>query len=138
MRPGLYFVSSSKKENSRSCRKNYRKPEAITAGIFTVQCVCRHPKLLGVSVMMQTEGVSTELSALLSRFEPLPSVFYYDNACKMAKSIVIRVPWLNNKCLVVCDRFHYKGHVCNSSCDLSSYRSCNNHGTSVAESINHL
>ena len=49
-------------------------------------------KLLGVSVMTKTEGVSTALSILLSRFEQLPKVVYYDNSFNMERSIVLRTP----------------------------------------------
>lgn len=66
VRPNLNFGISSKKKNSRSCRKNYTKSETHSPGIFTVQCVCRYPKLIGLSVMEECEGVSTALSILLS------------------------------------------------------------------------
>lgn len=138
IRTGLDFGPSSRKENARINRKCYNKSNSHSRGIFTVQCVCLHSKLLGVSVMMEMEVVSKALSVLLSRFAPLPRVCYYDNACNMAKSIVLHVPWVNDKCLVVCDRFHYKGHTRNSICDPSSYTSCNEHGTSAAESINYF
>ena len=47
-------------------------------------------------------------------------------------------PWLNDSCLVVCDRFHYKSHTCDCVCDPDSYLSCSNHHTSGAEPVNHL
>ena len=138
VRPNMDFGPTSSAENSRSCRKHYSKARAHTPGIFTVQCACKRPKLLGVSVMTRTEGVSTALSVLLSRFKILPRVCYYDNGCNMARSIVLRVPWVNNECLLVCDRFHYASHTCNSICDPDSYTSCTDHATSSAESINQL
>ena len=51
VRPRLDFGESSKRENARTCRKNYTKSEAHFPGIFTVQCVCSHPKIIGISVM---------------------------------------------------------------------------------------
>ena len=45
VRPNVYFGFSSRSENSRSCRKTHDSARAHTPGIFTVQCVCRHPKL---------------------------------------------------------------------------------------------
>jgi len=125
-------------ENARSCRKHYTKSESHSPGIFTVQCVCSHPKLIGISVMQECEGVSTALSVLLARFRRLPRVCYYDNACNMSKSIILRCPWVNDDCIIVCDRFHYHGHTCNSIWDPSNYPSCRNHATSGAEAINHV
>lgn len=138
VRPNLDFGNTSSSENSRSCHKIYITSKSYTPGIFTVQCVSRHPKLIGVSVMMKPEGTSTALSILLSRFRHLPRVCYYDNGCNMARSIVLRVPWVNNICRLLCDRFHYSGHTCNSICDPDSYLSSSNHATSGAESINQL
>ena len=138
VRPGVDFGRAKRAENVRSCRKNYTKSDSHSPGLFTVQCVCRNPKLIGVSVMQECEGVSTALSVLLSRFRKLPRVCYYDNACNLARSIAYRVPWVNDECLVVCDRFHYRSHKCSTLFDPSSYPQCANHATSAAESINHL
>ena len=137
-RPRLNFGASSKRENARSCRKNYTKSETHSPGIFTVQCVCIHPKIIGVSVMEECEGVSTALSILVSRFRTLLRICYYDNACNLLRSVVLRFPWVNEGCTIVCDRFHYAGHTCNSVCDPGSYRICTSHATSGAESLNHL
>ncbi len=130
VRPRLDFGSSSKRENARTCRKNYTKSETHSPGIFTVQCVCSHPKIIGVAVMEECEGVP--------RFATLPMVCYYDNACKLLRSVVLTCPWVNEKCTIMCDRFHYASHTCNSICEPSSYRSCSMHATSGAESLKHL
>jgi len=138
VRPRIDFGLSSKKENSKQCTKNYRASSSHSPGIFTVQCACRHPKLLGVSVMESCEGVSTALSVMLSRFAKLPRVIYYDNACNLAKSVILRFPWLNSCTRIVSDRFHYKGHICCSVTDPDSYPTHDSHSTSGAESLNRL
>ncbi len=138
VRPNIDFGSTSNRENGRLCTKNYASAKSHTPGIFTVQCVCRHLKLLVVSVMTKTEGVSTALIVLLSRFEPLPKFAYYDNSCNMARSIVPRTLWINDECAVFWDRFHYAGHICNSIADPESYTECSLHATSGDESINQL
>ena len=56
----------------------------------------------------------------------------------MSKSVLLRVPWINEECLIVCDRFHYRAHTCNSNWDPDSYLSCNKHSSPSAEAINHL
>ena len=100
--------------------------------------MCKHPRLLGVPVMTQTEGVSTALSVISSRFRKLPRICYYDSSCNMARSIILRVPWVNSECRVVCDRFHYASHTCNSTCDPDSYVYCAEHTTFSVESVNTL
>ena len=136
VRPCIEFGRTKKAENTKSCRKHYRKSDSHSPGIFTAQCVCRYPKLIGVSVMEECEGVSTALSVLLSRFKKLPRVCYYDNGCNLLKSIVLRVPWVNDECLIASDLFHYRTHKCNVVTDPDSYNLCRRHKTSAAESIN--
>ena len=92
VRPLLDFGSSSKKKNSRTCRKNYLKSDSRSSGIFSVQCVCRHPKLIVISVMRECEGANTALSVFLSRFKNLLWVCYCNNACNMCKSVTLRCP----------------------------------------------
>jgi len=84
------------------------------------------------------EGVSTALSVVLSRFRVIPRVVYYDNGCNFSKSVILRFPWLHSATRVVCDRFHYRGHVCSSVHDPDSYPSHDHHSTSGAESLNRL
>ena len=138
VRPGLDFGTNSRKQNVRECRKSYLKSDSHSPGIFTVQCVCKRPKLIGISVMVETEGVSTALSVLLSHFRNLPRVCYYDNGCNIDSSIVLRIPLVNDEFIVACDRFHYKAHKCYSIYDPDSYVSCKGHVTSGAESVNQL
>ena len=132
------FSRRSRAENIAGCRKSYRASESHSPGIFAVKFCCRYPKLLVQSVMSECEGVSTAISVLLSRFKNLPIVCYYENACNILRSISTRLPWINDKCLIVCDIFHYKRHTCNSVCDPESYLYCSNHLTSSAESLNSL
>ena len=138
IRPVTTFGDSSRKENFRSCRKNYVKSDSHSTGIFTVPCVCRYPKLIGLSVKQEREGVNTELSALLSRFPLLPRVCCYVTDFNMSRSITLRCLWVFEKCLIVCDWFHYQGHTCNSVFDPSSFFACTSHAISGAESTNHL
>ena len=103
-----------------------------------MQSACPNPKLLGVSVMVKYEEISTALSVLLPRFKSLPQACYYDNDCNMRKSILLRVLWVAEECLVVCDRIHYRAHACNSNWDPDSHSFFRNHCTSGPEAINCL
>ena len=88
MRPNITFVGSSRLENVARYKKNYSQSDSHSPGIFTVQCVCRYPKLIGLSVMNEFESVSTAMSILLSRFKYLPRATYYDNGCKFSVATV--------------------------------------------------
>ncbi len=90
-------------------------------GIFTVQCCCRHPKILGLLVIDACEGFSTALSIPFSRFRTIPLTVFYDNACNLSRSVTIRIPWLHNEVRFVSDRLHYRGHKCSSVHDPDFY-----------------
>ena len=136
MRPNVTFGRSSRTENVARCKKNYRKSDSHSPGIFTVQRVCRCPKLIGLSVMDECEIVSTAMSVLLSRFKYLPKATYYDNGYNLSKSVLIRFPWINDETIIMSDRFHYRSHKCNTVTDPDRYAICNDHRTSGTESIN--
>lgn len=38
VRPSVSFGGSSRMDNTQNCRKNYRKSDTCSPGIFTVQC----------------------------------------------------------------------------------------------------
>ncbi len=88
--------------------------------------------------MLKCEGISIALFVLLARFKVLPRACYYDNACNTSKSVVLRVLWVCDDCLILCDRFHYRAHACSSNWDPDSYVSCRGDSNSGAESLNHL
>ena len=136
--PRLDFGVTKREENARECTKNYKSSTQFSPGIFTVQCCCHYPKLLGISVMDCTESVSTALSVLLSRFKNLPKCTYYDNACNLEKSVILRVPWVNEMTRIACDRFHYASHKCNSVNDPAAHPSSDSDNTSNAEAMNSL
>ena len=138
LRPNINFSNTFEIQNSKFCRKHYIKYDKHSPGIFTVQCVCRFPKLIGLSAMVDWKGVSNSLSAFLSKFRVLPRVVYNGNACNAYRSIVLSAPSVNDRSLIVCDRLHYRGHLCNSNCDPTVYFRCDEHSTSSAESVNSL
>ena len=88
--------------------------------------------------MMEFERVSTAQSILFSRFATFPKTCYCDNAYNMGRSIILRAPWFNDKCNIICDRFPCKVHICNSVWDPGSDHSCSIYTSYGAESINRL
>ena len=135
VRPRIDSGKTSRAENIARSRKSYRASQLHSPGIFTEECCCTYTNILGLSVKSGYEGVNTAIFVLVSRFKHLPRVCYYDNPCKMLRSIALRLPWIKDTCVIVCDRFHPMRHTCNSIYDPDSYLSCSNHLTSVAESL---
>ena len=137
VRPRVKFCNAlGTDEWSDECEKKYRHGASHSPGLFTLQCACSHPKLIGVSVMLRAESVATALNTLVSRFTTLPHVLFYDNACNLARSVGLRFPWISEKCTILCDRFHYRTHKCGPEFDPDSYTMCNSLLTSGAEALN--
>lgn len=141
IRPRVTFHERKEEEKSNSlsdkCAKYYQGARDHSPGLFTVQCICNYPKLFGISVMKKNESVATALSVIFSRFSRLPEVIYYDNACNLHKSVMLRCPWILKKTKLCCDRFHYKSHTsCGPYFDPDSYDHLRLDETSSAESIN--
>ena len=137
VRPRVTFINGSRGEGwNEQCNKDYRHHASHSPGLFTVQCVCTRPKLLGVTVMRHSESISTALTALLTRFPSLPRVVFYDNSCNFARSVRLRLPSFFETTDVLSDRFHYKGHRCCSLFDPDSYPHCDELMTSGAEALN--
>ena len=135
-RPGINFEHQYRKENSGSRRKNFRASESYSPGILTVQSVCKYPKFVGTSIMKECEGTITVLCVLLPRFQQEPKIFYYDDSCNLAKSIILRPLCVNDSCLIVSDRFHYRGHKRNIVCGSDRYDDKRFHSNSVLEFMN--
>ena len=122
-------------KESKQCGKRYPKSRNHSAGVLTVQCSCSNPKLIGYIVMTRAESTSLALSAVLMFLQILPEYIFYDNACNMMASAVLRIPWLMLLCYVLVDRFHYKSHTCSRLFDPDQYQALHKIKTSSTESI---
>lgn len=119
-----------------SCEKNYLKSQNFSPGIMTVQCCCDKPVLLGYIVMTKPESRSLALTSIMTSFRIPPRVVYYDNACNLMQSILVRLPWVLHCTRFIVDRFHYKSHVCSEFFDPDVYRLLDADRTTTAEAIN--
>ena len=120
----------------KHCGKRYASSSTHTPGVLVVMCACSHPKLIGFIVMTRAESTSLALSSVLMFFQKPPAVMLYDNACNTLDAALLRLPWLMMYSLLIVDRFHYKGHTCNSLFDADMYRLLDAIKSSAAESIN--
>lgn len=90
VRPRIDLGATANDENTCSCFKHYVTSNTHSLGIFTVQCACPNAKLLGFSLMVESEWINIDLSVLLSRFKLLPQMWYYDNGSNMSKPILLQ------------------------------------------------
>ena len=132
IRPCILFKSKTQE----MCNKNYKTSKSHSPGLLTVQCACDAPKLIGFVVMLQAESTAMALSAVLSHFKTFPKTVYYDNACNLFLSTMLRVPWVLGKTRFLVDRFHFKSHTCSPYFDPDSYAAFDGDHTGTAESIN--
>lgn len=135
IRPTVTF-KNKKEDWKQECNKEYPNSSSHSPGLFTIQCACEHPKLIGVMIMDESESISTAISSLITRFSPLPHVVFYDNACNMAKSMSLRFQWMFHETALLCNRFHYGGHKCSSHFDPDAFRLADNIQKSGAEALN--
>lgn len=136
VRPRVRFKNASGGDLwNDDCSKQYRFHPSHTPGLFTIQCVCARPKLLGITVMSESEGIATALSSLITRFPNLPGTTFYDNACNFVRSIRLRLLWVLDETDVLTDRFHYRSHRCCSLFDPDTFPNCDKLLTSGAEAL---
>ena len=137
-RPNMRFTleRDGARERGDLCAKHYDSAATHTLGLFSSQCLCRFPKKLGIAVMRENEYTATALSAILARFPLLPENCFYDNACSLSRSIVLRFPTIVKSTRILCDRYHYRSHSCPSVFDPDSYVPCDRLATSGAEALN--
>ena len=67
-----------RKGDLAACTKSYTNNSTNSPSIFTVQCACNIPKLLGVSVMGSNEGETTALNSILTRLSRIPKTICYE------------------------------------------------------------
>jgi len=98
-----------------SCNKAFSVKAGLSQGVFNV--VCPHVITLGFRCMFRAESVGEALSVVLERFPTLPSVIFYDVACKLDKNAMRRVRTIlrdhDVRCLL--DRPHSITHSCSPS-----------------------
>lgn len=118
------------------CNKNYKKSDTHSQGLRKVQCVCKHPKIMGIVVLTRNETTAISLSSFLSFFVVPPRNMYYENGCNLRGGIVTRLPFVFHFLHVLVDRFHFKSHTCSPLFDPAAYPELLYERTSTAESIN--
>ena len=136
-RPGVSFAGSHEKP----CSKQYVAASGISPGVVLVACVCGKPSVLGFSILSAPESLSIVATILMVYFPDAATVFY-DAACNLFASLVLRFPWIFAKQRLFVDKFHKSGHTCGGAFDAEVMRGLegvpDDCRTSNAESANKL
>lgn len=87
--PGLTLKSKvahidiqSNKDDSDPCTKDYKHAGRLGAGVVLFWCV-EHRECLGFQVLESAESCEGIYNTLSTRFETMPEIFIYDNACNL-------------------------------------------------------
>lgn len=99
------------KDKADCTKKHYTSRPNMTRFII-LKCCCRHPKIIGFTLIKEVESIAMAISTIISFLPYPPRTTWYDNACNMYDSALIRVPWLLRSTFLLVDRLHYQGHTC--------------------------
>ena len=79
----LYSLNCAKQDRiawKNMCRKTWKKPQALTPGIFLVVCACKNKSVYGFSMMVKSESPSFIFDIVTTRFD---SDYRSDSGCMM-------------------------------------------------------
>jgi hypothetical protein len=116
-----YKANSTKSALVTGCRKDSYRHSALTPGLFTL--FCPHGICLGFQLMEHAESPKTAFEILVRRFDRIPRLIIYDNACKLHLYCLKREPRRFQDTRFMVDRLHFrKGHVgCSLGYSMDSY-----------------
>ena len=127
-RPLLRGAANYKADGSKSalvtgCRKDTMHHNTLTPGLFTL--FCPHGVCLGFQIMENAESPKTAFDILVRRFDKMPKLIIYDNACKLHLYCLKREPMRFRNSRFMVDRLHFrKGHIgCSLGYSMDSYQS---------------
>lgn len=96
------------------CTKKYFTSRPNMTSFISLQCPCRHPKMIGFTLIKEVESIAMAISTIIGFLNIPPRTMWYDNACNLYDSAILRTPFLLRSCFLVVDRFHYQGHTCSN------------------------
>ena len=116
-----YDADKTKENFSTGCRKLTKGHPTLNPGLFTI--FCRHGVCLGFQLMINAESPCTAFEIFVRRFNQMPRVLIYDNACKLHLYALKREPARFQNTRFMVDRLHMnKNHVgCSLGYSMDSY-----------------
>lgn len=117
-RPSIKTVGKVKSE----CTNNYFNSRNNLTSFLSLQCPCDHPKIIGFTLLRQADSIAMGLSTIMGYLNIPPRTLWYDNACNLYDSGLLRTTFLLRSCYFIVDRFHYQGHTCGSHYNADRYK----------------
>ena len=101
--------SADVRAEESSCTKNRTTTYRLSPGVFLI--LCPHGVVHLIHFMRTCEGPTTAAKLFYERWEHAPSFVWYDNACHLHKSCMVREPafFSNMECNI--DIFHQFDHT---------------------------
>ena len=116
-----YEADQTNERFSTGCRKQTKRHNTLNPGLFTM--FCPHGVCLGFQLMVNAESPRVAFEIFVRRFNKIPNVLIYDNACKLHLYALKREPARFQNTRFMVDRLHMKrGHVgCSLGYSMDSY-----------------
>lgn len=89
------------------CTKKYHTSRQDMSSFISLQCPCKHPKIVGFALIKEVESIAMAISTVLAYLKFPPRTLWYENSCNLYDSALIRTPFLLRSCLLVVDRLHF-------------------------------
>ena len=110
------------KELLTNCNKSTTKKRTLSSGIFTF--FCQHGICYGFQLMRTPESPRIPFDILMRRFQTMPRIIVYDNACKLHTYCLKREPARFKDTKFLVDRLHFRNHVgCSLGYSMNTYTS---------------
>lgn len=103
---------------------------------ISLQCPCAHPKIIGFTLISEVESLAMAISTVLAFLLFPPRTLWYDNACNLYDSAILRTPFLLRTCFLIVDRFHFQGHTCSNHYNPDRYKILIRQRSVAAEVLN--
>ena len=117
--PGKYEAS---KDQLTDCNKSTTKKRTLSSGIFTF--FCPHGICYGFQLMRTPESPRIPFDILMRRFQTMPRIIIYDNACKLHTYCLKREPARFKDTKFLVDRLHFRNHIaCTLGYSMDTYSS---------------
>ncbi len=93
-----------------ACNKTYQSAGQLGPGIILFWCAL-HRICIGFVLLESAESCEYVYSTLVTRFQRMPAVIIYDNACNLSEYCLNRAPSLFAGTKFLVDAFHMSGHI---------------------------
>lgn len=137
--PGRTYVRPPIKTDGKDkadCTKKYGTSRPDMTSFISLQCPCEHPKIIGFSLIKECESIAMAISTVLAFLNFPPRTLWYDNACNLYDSVLLRTPFVLRSCYFIVDRFHFQGHTCSNHYNPGRYKSLLEQRSVAAEVLN--